>query len=221
MASVLSTKLLSASQKNLILNAGLSLVEYNAIQTKALKLPDSVSEKTYPNAIITSQTTVNLIKDFKIKKCFCVGEKTAAKLKSFGFHVEIIAESGKELGQKITHNYSELSFTFFGSVKRRPDLSELLREEGMDLTEIFIYDTIKTPKTFQRNFDAVLCFSPSGVESFFEENPSSEALIICIGETTAKQAKLYTEKVFVSSKTSIESVIVKAVKLLKPKNPAL
>lgn len=215
MPSVLSTKLLSPSQKNLLLNAGLSLTEYNFLQTKGINLPVNYSEESYPNAIVTSQTTVGFIKDFKIKSCFCVGEKTASKLKSLGFEVNVVAETGQDLGKKISNDYANLSFTFFGSAKRRPELSEILRKSHIPLTEIFVYDTIKTPKTFNRNFDAVLCFSPLGVESFFEGNPNATSKLICIGPTTARQAKPYSDSVFVSTKTSVESVIVKAVKVLK------
>ncbi|NEV92920.1 uroporphyrinogen-III synthase [Psychroflexus sp. YR1-1] len=215
MPSVLSTKQLSPAQKNLLLNADLSLTEYNFIQTQALELPASVSEASYPNAIITSQTTVELIQNFKIKTCYCVGENTALKLKSLGFDVELIAEQGKALAEAIIESYPDQAFTFFGSRQRRPELSEALEKAKVSLTEIFVYETLKTPKSFNRTFDAVLCFSPSGVDSFFEGNPNSASQLICIGETTARQAKLYTERIFISSKTSIESVIVKAVKVLK------
>lgn len=215
MPSVLSTKLLSPSQKNLLLNAELSLTEYNAIQTIALDIAVSKSEESYPNAIVTSQTTVDFIKDFKIETCFCVGEKTASKLKSFGFKVEVIAETGQDLAQNIWDNYSNLSFSFFGSAKRRPELFETLQKAKVALTEIFVYDTFKTPKTFNRNFDAVLCFSPLGVESYCEAHPNSTSKLICIGPTTVRKARLYSESVYVSTTTSVESVIVKTVKVLK------
>lgn len=215
MPSVLSTKLLSSSQSNLLLNAGLSLTEYNFIQTKAVSFSGSISEDTYPNAIVTSQTTVDLIKDFKINACFCVGRKTASKLRSFGFPVECVAESGKALAERILEKYSELSFTFFGSAQRRPELAKILGKAYISLSEIFVYETIKTAKTFNRDFDAVLCFSPMGVDSFFEANPASTSKVICIGNTTAAQAKLYSKSVFISNTSSVESVIVKAVKLLK------
>jgi uroporphyrinogen-III synthase len=215
MASILSTKLLTDAQKNLVWNAGLSLTEYNFITTHALSLAESISEVTYRHAIITSQTTVGLVKNLDIKTCFCVGEKTASKLRSLGFNVDVVAESGQELAQLIVKKYSNLSFTFFGSAQRIPELSELLQSHGIHLTEILVYETLKTPKPYQRPFDAVLCFSPSAVDSYFESNPESKAKIICIGPTTAKQAKLYTSEIVVSSHTSIESVIVKAVNVLK------
>lgn len=215
MPSILSTKVLSPSQKQLLLNAGLSLTQYNFIQTQALDLAESISEESYPNVIVTSQTTVDVIKDFKIETCFCVGEKTAAKLKLMGFKVEVIAETGQDLAQNILNHYSDLSFTFFGSAKRRPELSETLQKAKIVLAEIFVYDSFKTPKSYNRNFDAVLCFSPLGVESFFEAHPNSTAKLICIGPTTARQAQQYSDAVYVSTTTSVESVIVKAVKVMK------
>jgi uroporphyrinogen-III synthase len=217
MKAVLSTKRLTEAQKNLILNANLSLTEFNAIQTKALGLSKSVSHRPYENAIITSQTTVDLVKELKISQCFCVGQNTAEKLKALGFKVEVIAKNAKELAKYIVDNYADSSFDFFGSLKRRPELSNLLEHFKVELNEIFVYDTVKTPKKFNRSFDAVLCFSPSGVESFFEANPLSKAKIVCIGHSTANTARIFSESVFISNSTSIESVIVKTVKLLKPK----
>jgi len=214
MPAVLSTKLLSSSQKNLLLNAGLSLTEYNAIHTKVLNVPISIAKDHYPNAIITSQTTVELIKEFSIGTCYCVGEKTAAKLKALGFDVRLSAASGQNLAQNLIEGYANLKFTFFGSAKRRPEFSDALNKANIPLSEIFVYDTLKNPKPYHRDFDAVLCFSPLGVESFFEANPHSTAKLICIGKTTAQQAKLYSNSVFVSSTTSVESVIVKAVRVL-------
>ncbi|WP_019037235.1 uroporphyrinogen-III synthase [Psychroflexus tropicus] len=221
MPAVLSTKLLSPAQKNLLLNANLSLTEYNAIKTEALEIPDSVSEKEYPNAIITSQTTVDFIQSYKLGRCFCVGQKTAKKLQSLGFDVEQVADNAKALASSILENYSELTFTYFGSLKRRPELSKTLKQSNIRLDEVFMYDTHKVPKSFHRSFDAVLLFSPSGVESYFEANPSSKSKLICIGPTTLASAKDYSKNAFMSNTTSVESVIVKAVNLLKPKNPAV
>ena len=59
MKSILSTKKLSNSQKQLFLNSGLSLVEYNAIVTETtnFKLPSEKIE----NAIFTSKNAVNAV----------------------------------------------------------------------------------------------------------------------------------------------------------------
>jgi uroporphyrinogen-III synthase len=214
MPSILSTKILTLSQKNLLINAGLSLTEYNAIRIEVLKLPQERYKDHYPHAIITSQKTTELIKHFSIGKCYCVGDKTALSLKNKGFIVEAKANNSKELAEKILKNYQKTPFSFFGSQQRRPELSEMLRKSGIDLKEFFVYNTHLIPKQFNRSFDAVLCFSPSGVNSLFKLNASLDSNLICIGNTTATQAKEYSERVYVSSKTSVESLIVKAVKLL-------
>ncbi|TXE21171.1 uroporphyrinogen-III synthase [Psychroflexus gondwanensis] len=216
MPSVLSTKILTPPQKNLLINAGLSLTEYKAIQIEILELPQERYKDHYPHAIITSQKAAELIKHFSIGKCYCVGDKTALSLKDDGFLVEAKANNAKDLAEAILQNYRNHSFTFFGSQQRRPELSEMLRESDIDLKEVFVYKTHLIPKQFNRSFDAVLCFSPSGVDSLFKVNASLDSNLICIGNTTATQAKKYSKRVYVSSKTSVESLIVKAVQLLRP-----
>ena len=59
MKSILSTKKLSTSQKQLFLNSGLSLVEYDAINTETtnFKLPS----ENIKNAIFTSKNSVNAV----------------------------------------------------------------------------------------------------------------------------------------------------------------
>ncbi|NND64229.1 MAG: uroporphyrinogen-III synthase, partial [Flavobacteriaceae bacterium] len=55
---VLSTKILSPSQKELLLNAGLSFVEYNALNVQFLEfeMPPKVE-----NAIFTSQYAIDAV----------------------------------------------------------------------------------------------------------------------------------------------------------------
>ena len=56
-------------------------------------------------------------------------------------------------------------------------------------------------------FDAVLFYSPSGVQSFIEDNETNESIAFCIGQTTANEAKKHFSKVEMSSMPTIESVI--------------
>ncbi len=77
-----------------------------------------------------------------------------------------------------------------------------------------MYKTTLNPKKFDRQFDAVLFFSPSGVQSFFSENNIAIGKAICIGKTTASEAKKYTDNVVIANATTVESVIAKVVKIL-------
>ncbi len=214
MKSVLSTKKLSLSQTELLLNAGLSLVQYDAIKIESLpfEVPSGVK-----NAIITSQNAVRSIlnSEFKIQNCFCVGEKTKAFLEENGFRVIKMAEYAAELADYLVNNNQNDSFHFFCGNIRSDEIPARLKENNIALREIEVYKTTLNPKKFERQFDAILFFSPSGVKSFVAENTLGRSLTVCIGTTTASEAKKHTEKVAIANATSVESVIAKAVKILK------
>lgn len=214
MKSVLSTKKLSLSQTELLLNAGLSLVQYDAIKIESLpfEVPSGVK-----NAIITSQNAVRSIlnSEFKIQNCFCVGEKTKALLEENGFRVIKMAEYASELADYLVKNHQNDSFHFFCGNIRSDEIPTRLKENNIALREIEVYKTTLNPKKFERQFDAILFFSPSGVKSFVAENTLGRSLTVCIGTTTASEAKKHTEKVAIANATSVESVIAKAVKILK------
>ncbi len=58
MQTVLSTKKLSESQRSLLLQAGIGLVEYDAIEIESV---DFEVQSTVKNAIITSQNTIKAL----------------------------------------------------------------------------------------------------------------------------------------------------------------
>ncbi len=218
MATVLSTKKLKPAQKQLLINAGIGLVERNFIKIDPL---DFELIKLPKNVIFTSKNAVKAIlqKDeaqlVKEKNIFCVGEKTADFLRKKGFQITETANYGADLAKVIAENYAAEEFVFFCGKKRNPDLPEMLKKASVNLTEVEVYDTVLSPKRYERIFDGVLFFSPSGVKSFCSENELSGSIAFCIGRTTASEAKKNTDKVIIANKPSIENVIVQAVKKLK------
>ena len=52
----------------------------------------------------------------------------------------------------------------------------------------------------------VLFYSPSGIESYLEEN-NPDRVAFCIGETTAVEARKYFEKVEVANMPSVDSLL--------------
>ena len=66
----------------------------------------------------------------------------------------------------------------------------------------------------KQKWDGILFFSPTGVKSFFAENKIANSAAFCIGQTTASEVKKYTANVFEAEKTTVESVIEKAIKIL-------
>ena len=231
MKTLLSTKKLQPNQRELLLNAGVSFVEYDAISIAPI---DFEIPKDLKNTIITSQNGARAF----IKKSqelpslsgeglgvrhFTVGEKTTTLLEENGYKVTKKAQNGAELGHYIAENHKNESFHYFCGKQRRDELPAILKEVGILCNEIVTYETHKNERTFNQTFDGVLFYSPSGVQSYFNKNktlpsPSGEGLGVrcfCIGETTATEARKHTNQVIVSNATTIESTIAKAVNTLK------
>lgn len=213
MKRVLSTKILSSSQRELLLNSGLSFVEYNAISVKFCEFDAPPSIK---NAIVTSQNAVHslLSKNHSIENYFCVGEKTKILLEENGQNVIEMAENASKLAYFIQKRHKNELFYFFCSNLRRVEIPELLSQEQVQFREIQTYTTQLVEKKFKQEWEGILFFSPSGVESFTAVNSIGQATAFCIGTTTAKALEKHTSNIVVSNATTVESVIAKTVKTL-------
>lgn len=221
MKTVLSTKKLLPNQRELLLNAGLGFVEYDAIQI--IPVPFDIPTET-KNIIITSQNAATIVTKYLLIdarfsdnrkssiRAFCVGEKTASILKKNHLNVIKIAQNGTELGDFIAKNYRDDVFYYFCGNRKREELPSILQDANILCNEIITYETHLTEKSFTQEFDGVLFFSPSGVHSYHITNKSTVAF--CIGETTASEARKYSNQVVVANATRVESVIAKAVKTL-------
>ncbi|MDF0714663.1 uroporphyrinogen-III synthase [Muricauda sp. 334s03] len=215
MKTVLSTKMLSPSQKELFLNSGLGLVEYDALKIELLdvKIPFN-----YSNYIFTSKNGVkaflNQANELDLSKynAFCVGEKTKSLLEENGVKVVEMAENASELAEIIAKNHQNESFLFLCGNKRRDELPDTLAENNVWYKELEVYRTLLNPKAFQRDFDGILFFSPSGIRSYLLENTLGNSTLFCIGETTANEAKKHSKNSIVANKPTVENVLVQAIK---------
>jgi len=204
---VLSTKKLTPSQREIILNRNIDLVEYDAISIErlAIKITENIE-----NAIITSQNAARIIVGSKtpINKVFCVGNKTTALLIENGYVVSKTAKNALELAQFIVKNHKNDSFVFFCGDKIRVELPNMLLENKIGFTEEILYKTILNLQKFEEKFDGILFFSPSGVQSYVQENSFENSIAFCIGNTTSKEAKKYTSNIIVSKMSSVENVLI-------------
>lgn len=219
MPTVLSTKKLLPNQRELLLNAGVSFVEYDAISIKSL--PFEIS-KDIKNIVITSQNAARVFFEKTIgldivHKYFIVGQKTAALFSKKELKIEKTAQNSTELGRFIVENHKNDHFSYFCSKQRREELPAILKEGKVSLDEIITYETILNIESFNQQFDGVLFFSPSGIDAFAKANAFQQTNAFCIGETTADEARKYTDNIIVSNATTIESTIAKAVNYLKKK----
>ncbi|AXB55852.1 uroporphyrinogen-III synthase [Flavobacterium fluviale] len=207
---ILSTKILSPLQKEELKKAGFDLIEADFIKTenKPFQLKD-LNE----SLIFTSQNAVHSVlshpdsEQLKKKNVYCVGLKTKTLLSDNGFNVVAYTGYAADLAEIITLIYGNESYTFFSGNLRRDTLPNALKEAGIKLNEIQVYDTSLQPQKIKTAVDALLFFSPSGVESYLKENTIKKEVCFCIGDTTAEALSKITKNIIVADQPTIEHVI--------------
>ena len=213
--NIVSTKKLQPIQKQLLFDAGISVLEEDFIETKIKNFELS---KVHENLIFTSQNAVQSIlqhskcDELKGKSVFCVGMKTKELLTENGFDVVAYTGYASDLAEIISLIYSSESFTFFSGNLRRDVIPNTLKENGITFNEIEVYETNITSKKMTSKQDGILFFSPSGVESYFKLNSIKDETCFCIGETTAEALENKKVKnIIIAEKPSVESVITQVI----------
>lgn len=223
MKTLLSTKVLSSSQKAMLNNLEIVSEEYNAIGIEFQEIEIALDMDNY---IFTSQNAVRSFlrkRDYlplpekrvavRDKKSFCVGQKTKMLLEENGQKVAFMASNSSKLAHFIAKNHKTETFQFICGHRRRKDLPAILSKEGVHFKEIIAYKTHSKPKKFKHPFNAILFFSPSGVQSYMALNKMESSTAFCIGETTASEAAKYANDVIVADEPSIESVLEEVIKI--------
>lgn len=207
--NILSTKNLLEHQKKELKNflvdeANFIQIEFN---TDVSTLPN------LSNVIFTSKNAVmGLLKNFdrdklNFEKVYCVGDKTSQFLQEQGIEVILKMNSAKELALEIIKDKSLKELTFFCGNLRRNDLPQILSDEGIKVNEVEVYKTKFKSIKLEKEYNAVLFFSPSSIKSYIESKNSTNSLAFCIGNTTANEAIDYFENVFVADEPTVEHVI--------------
>lgn len=217
---ILSTKKLLPNQKQFLLNANFSVIEADFIE---IVRKDFELEGSFENMIFTSQNAVKSFlknekaKGLKDKKVFCVGIKTRTLLEENGYKVAVSREYASELSEVIVHDFQKESFVFFSGNLRRETLPETLKKSDIVLREIEVYETKLTPQKINSPADAVLFFSPSGVQSYLKDNKIENQNCFCIGTTTAAALEKITDKIIIAKQQTVENVIIQAINYYKKK----
>ncbi|WP_291286570.1 uroporphyrinogen-III synthase [Flavobacterium sp.] len=207
---ILSTKKLSTEQKQALTTANLEVIEADFIQTE--HKPFEIKDLN-DNLIFTSQNAVHSIlshpklEELKSKNVFCVGLKTKILLSEDGFNVVAYTGYAADLAEIITLIYRSESYTFFSGNLRRETLPKALKDAEIKFNEIQVYDTSLTPQKIKTAVDAILFYSPSGVESYLKENTIKKETCFCIGETTAEALHKITKNIVIADQPTVEDVI--------------
>lgn len=147
-------------------------------------------------------------------KIFCLEGKTKeAVLKSLLPKKNIIstAENAKALSQKIME-YGVKEIIFFCGNKRRNDLPGILKDGGITVHEVVVYETIEMHAIVTEDIDGILFFSPSAVKSFFAVNElNSKTVCFAIGETTGNTVAHFADNKTIIIKTPSQEMMVASI----------
>lgn len=183
---------------------GIEIIEQEFIQIKPVHTEEKHvevlqwTEVPEPVAVVfTSQHAVekvvmqNRFYSFQDRvkwKIFSIGGNTKALVKKYFPATEIVdtAMNAADLARKIIQHGTFKKVVFFCGNQRRDDLPRLLKEAGIEVTEVIVYETIETPIRIKGELDGILFFSPSAVKSYCSVNAIPDTTTcFAIGETTA------------------------------------
>lgn len=211
--SILSTKTLGTDARELIRSMGWALREEDFIDTRALPHADYVVP---PEALVifTSAKSIEYLSEGGFWPIACLSGQTQIQAQRTFSQEQIIytAPSARELAGVIIEDARFREAVFFCAREHRPELPEMLREKGIQLTEVPVYETLGRPKVIDTPYDAVLFFSPSGVDNFFQQNHlPNGAVCFAIGETTAESIKDYTDERIIASDAPTQDALLRCV----------
>jgi len=159
------------------------------------------------NAIIfTSKVAVDhffrLLEEMRIEmpattKYFCVSEATSRYLQKYITIRKRKLFVGERTAMDLVpfiKKHKKSKFLFPCSDVHRRELPGYMRENGMDITETVIYQTVASDLSDldATQYDMICFFSPSGIQSLYKNFPDytqNNTIIAVFGPTTAKEAE--------------------------------
>jgi uroporphyrinogen-III synthase len=197
----------------------ISFIETEAIKTVEVKERiQKLAATENINAVFTSMNAVAVVKQYLSSapgwNIFSTGQTTRELISDFFGERNIIAtanDAGHLADEIIKKNTKEV--VFFCGDQRRDELPEKLKAKNVKVHEIIVYRTNATAKPISKNYDAILFFSPSAVESFFSANYINNNLIFfAIGNTTANTIRQKTNnKIIISKQPGKEALVRKMI----------
>jgi uroporphyrinogen-III synthase len=186
---------------------------------EVLKLAGNIEESRTP-FVFTSGQAVKFLGDalqsagwkkFFNQPVFCISGNTKTEVLSARFLTgPVTGEAGNAAGlADIIRSAGVKEVIFFCSRIRRDELPALLKAAGIAVQEVVVYDTLETPVAMNTDYDAVVFFSPSAVNSFFSANHlKPETVCFTIGNTTSKVLSGFTKNRILTSPSPTQDEMI-------------
>ena len=197
---------MSVEQQNRLIQTGVSYSCWDFIKSTPTNFKANPENKSL---IFSSQNAVKSVFNqfrFSGNNCYCVGEKTQKLLEENGQKVVKMTQNASILADFILKNTKKEPFLFFTGNQRMPVIEAAFARENRSLEVVETYTSSAQPKAMG-NYDAVLFYSPSGVESYLQNNSLVDSTSFAIGETTAQSLKKYTDNIITATQPTIEHLI--------------
>ena len=208
-----------AKEKGIVLDV-FSFIETETIQTIEVQQELEWASVQEASVVFTSMNAVEAvtemldghIPDWRI---YCMGYKTKQLITAYFGESSIsgTADNADELAEEIIENEDPEEVIFFCGNQRRDELPGKLDKHHIAVNEIVVYETIAVEHTIEKEYDAVLFFSPSAVESFFKMNKlTAKPIVFAIGNTTAQTVSRFcSNKVIISKLPGKDELVGQAL----------
>lgn len=223
--NILSTRPLATAQLDIARKIGIDITVQSFIETAAVQDVEVQQEIEWASiqetaVVFTSMNAVVAVTDMlnghvPSWTIYCMGN-TTQKLVATYFGENAIAGTGTnaaELAELIIDNEPDELIFFCGNI-RRDELPARLGKQGIEVHEICVYETLATPHKVEADYNGILFFSPSAVESFFSNNSiSPNTVLFAIGQTTRDTlARFSKNTIVVSKEPGKEEMVEQAVR---------
>lgn len=208
--TILSTKTLRPGLVDKAAVYGVTILEKDFIKTEAV--PFWYAADNPSCWVFTSANAVHSVIPSELlvqsKQIASISGETKKALNEHNVVVDFEAENAAALAEKLVQA-NILSVVFFCGNLHRNELPEILKESGIQVKKIIVYHTTLAPEPVTDDFEAVLFFSPSGVDSFLVLNKiPTTACCFCIGPTTARHlASKVSTQTYTAATPSQEALI--------------
>lgn len=206
-----------AAAKGVIIET-LSFISTAAIQDEALfqKIRNLATQPrtvvfTSMNAVEAVAEQINAPPAWRI---YSIGNTTRKLIEAKWGADKLVAtaENASRLGERLIDDGVDDVLFFCGNI-RRDELPNKIRSEGGRVEEVVVYQTEETPAKLEQEYDGVLFFSPSAVQSFFSANKlPKQTVCFAIGRTTADAIREHSQnKIIIGTESSKEELVYRAV----------
>ncbi len=208
---VFSTKKLTTAQLQRF-DARIRVDSEDFIKISPNRVSPIVLKKKVKNAIFTSKNAVeglltNISTDeLDFENIYCVGRKTRRIIQKKIGKVAHFENNATDLANHLVEFIEGTEATHFCGNLSIDDIPNILGEAHITVNSVETYKTKLSGQKMDDAVEGVLFFSPSGVESYLNNNRPNK-IAYCIGETTATAARKHFNDVKVAKIPDVESVI--------------